>query len=169
MDMYLVNALTEALHNAQKLGGSALAMRDTDQLILVIAQSNKQLQTAEQVLALHKKELATVHQELADARQTIQQLEIASTNREGYTLVEIASGVLAYRWLAQTAARGSHKESKAAPEFFCQHCMDCGLKSALQHLKAEAGGTPFYHCPICKKEFPANLSVTRRRLAGHSA
>lgn len=166
MDMYFVNALTEALNNAQKLGGSALAMRDTDQLILVIAQSNKQLQTAEQVLALHKKEIMALQQELADARQTIQQLEIAGTNREDYTLVEISSGVLAYRKLARTSAR-AHREGKAAPEFLCQHCMDCGLKSALQYVKAE--GAPFYHCPICKKEFPANLSITRRRLAGNIA
>ncbi|MES2104860.1 MAG: hypothetical protein V4634_12650 [Pseudomonadota bacterium] len=167
MDMYLINALTEALSNALELGNTALAMQDAGQLVLLVAQSNKQLNTAEQVLSLHKRDLNGIERDLADARQKIQQLETSISNREGYILVEIASGVLAYRYNGKSVSRPGHRQSQAPQEYLCRHCMDCGLKSALQLHETDAALS--YRCSICKEEYAANPAVSKRRFTGQTA
>ena len=167
MDMYLVNALTEALSNALELGNTALTMQDASQLILLVAQSNKQLNTAEQVLSLHKRDLNGIQQDLADARQKIQQLETSISNREGYILVEIASGVLAYRHNGKSVSRPGQRESRAPQEYLCRHCMDCGLKSTLQLHKTD--GALSYHCSMCKEEYAANPAMAKHRFTGQIA
>src|SRR5438445_7211364 len=95
MDMYLVSAVTKALKSAQELGQKALSVREQDQLTLLLAQLNKQLDSAERALSLHKRELISAREEFDNTRSRLRKLEMAMSNQQGYQLVELTTGSFA--------------------------------------------------------------------------
>ncbi|MES2070117.1 MAG: hypothetical protein V4488_07205 [Pseudomonadota bacterium] len=153
MDMYLVSAVSKALKSAQELGQKALSVREQDQLTLLLAQLNKQLDSAERALSLHKRELISAREEFDNTRSRLRKMEMAIATHQGYQLVELTTGFFAYKPQGRFALANKADNQANLTQYLCQPCLECGLKSALETHTAT--GAISYLCPICKRNSAA--------------
>jgi rubrerythrin len=149
MDMSLIAGAVSSLNAAINISKTALDARDAAKAQAALLEVHEALTQALQRVATMSIQLATVAQELTEAREEQKRLRAAMEERDNYVLVELSKGNLAYEY--RPVAQGIDERRRHAPHYVCQRCFDSGAKVVLG-LRTHDDMPPTQRCPACKRE-----------------
>lgn len=141
MDFSSIATAIASLKSAQELATATLSVRDFNQSAAAIAQINEKLLAAQAGLLAHNTMLLQLQNDYFQAMKELREIKEAATEKDRYTLVDVANGVFVYK---ANVADGE------TPHYACQPCLDKGDKAVLQSRNG------FLHCPLCKQAYPLN-------------
>ena len=149
MDASHIGALSTSLGIARDMAKALVGLRDWNLVAEKVTTLNDQILKAQDALLSHNASMFELQNKYFEASEELRKLKEAVNEKGRYSLVELGFGFHAYRENVAPEQGGAGQPSVPQPErYFCQPCMDRGVKVALQS-RFEEGVCIGWRCTSC--------------------
>ena len=154
MDFSLIPAALSGIATSVGIAKAALEMRDFTQAGAAVADVTQKLLDLQAQVLVSNAAFMQLQQEHSSLAQRVRELDEARTDRERYTLFELAAGVFVYRSNVSPQSAGAENPSNPEPmHYLCPRCFDQKAKVILQLRSVH------WHCSRCKTAYWSGRSV----------
>lgn len=124
MEIASLTTVMASLKLAKDGVSAAMGVRDFNAVATALAGVNDQLLKAQESLFIYGARLAEVQDKLRDAEQELAELKRMRSERDKYTLVDMAKGLFVYRLNPKPSAGESLTGPIEPVHYLCQSCFD---------------------------------------------
>lgn len=154
MDLTSITTAFSAVKAAKDLGTALVELRDFNQVATTVTELNRKLLEAQDSIFTAQSKMLELQSEHLDTVNKLRKLEESLGQRRRYGLVELATGVFAYRLKPAEERQQDIEVNGDEPiHYICQPCMDTKGDRAVLVRAASGWGYFSLNCPICERKF----------------
>jgi hypothetical protein len=150
MDASQIGIVATSLSVAKDIGKALVGLRDWNLVAEKVTALNDQILKAQDALLAHNTSMFELQNKYFETNEELRKLKETVNEKGRYSLVDLGFGFHAYRENVTPEQSGASQPSAPQPErYFCQPCMDRGVKVVLQ-ARFEEGVHIGLTCGSCK-------------------
>lgn len=149
MDASHLGVLSTSLGIARDMAKALVGLRDWNLVAERVTALNDQILKAQDALLAHNTSMFELQNKYFEASEELRKLKEAVNEKGRYSMVDLGFGFHAYRENAPPEQGGASQPGTTQPErYFCQPCLDRGVKVVLQS-RFEEGVCIGWRCTAC--------------------